>query len=147
LSRHATLGGSGFSLQITVDRYEFDEFDNWHDGDWVVGQVAVEMASGDRFSARVGITVLTRELADFASGLRRIVDDRSGAAELVHLESQIGITVKLDHGKGSIEGFVAKRPVAELEFAGVETDASFLVAATRDLEAIAREFPIRDSPD
>jgi len=146
LPREATLVGTGFRLQVVADRYEFDDFDNWHDGNWVICRVDAELVSGDHFSGRVGITMLTREPANFATDLRRLVDDASGTADLIHLEGQVGLTVSLDAGKGSIKGFVAKPPVVELEFAENETDLSFLVPAAREFEAVAREFPVRDHP-
>jgi hypothetical protein len=70
----------------------------------------------------------------------------TGEAELTHLEEEIGLTVRLKRGTGSLEGFVQDHVGPELRFADIVVDQTFVREAFRQIDAVVNAFPVRGDP-
>ena len=65
---------------------------------------------------------------------------------LEHLEAQVGCTVTLTSGRGSLTAFVREHIGSELRLSDCETDQSYLAETVRQLDAIVSTFPVRGTP-
>ena len=75
-----------------------------------------------------------------------MVASLTGTATLHHLESQVGCTVELANGRGSLGAFVKEHVGSELHVYECETDQSYLAQTVRELDAIVETFPVRGTP-
>jgi hypothetical protein len=98
------------------------------------------------FSARQSISLRTEELEAFRDELRKLDADLSGEAVLVHLEEELGLTVRLKRGRGILSGFVLQHVGPELRFDHIEIDQSFVREALAEIDAVVRDFPVRGDP-
>jgi hypothetical protein len=66
----------------------------------------------------------------------------SGVATLSTLEDQVELTIRLEAGKGRVEGRVEAHAIAALEFEGA-TDQSFLTQTLAELRQVNATYPFR----
>ncbi len=86
---------------------------------------------------------MTFELQDFVSQLRALADDSTDHATLEHIEERIGLTIALDAGHATVEGFLAEQTAGRLSFRPTAIDRSSLRETLAQLEAIVDAFPAR----
>jgi hypothetical protein len=142
----ATVAGHGCRLVLRVSAYEWpDEVSGW-DANWLTGEVELQAGQTGWFHARHGAALRTQELAQFRDELREVVASLSGTATLHHLESQVGCTVELANGRGSLSAFVKEHVGSELHVHECETDQSYLAQTVRELDAMVEMFPVRGTP-
>ena len=63
-------------------------------------------------------------------------------ATLSTLEDQVELTIRLESGKGTIEGRVEAHAIASLQFEGT-TDQSFLKQTLAEVRQVNAAFPFR----
>jgi len=129
-----------------VGGYEFPQIISGDDANWVNADVDLTVGRASSYSARLSLTLRTDELAGFLDELRALDTERTGEAELTHLEEEIGLTVRLKRGKGSLEGFVQDHVGPELRFADIEIDQTFVREALKQIDAVVSAFPVRGNP-
>ena len=67
----------------------------------------------------------------------------NGSATLSHLEAQVGCTVALENGSGSLTAFIREHVGSELSVRDCKTDQSYLAQTLHELDAVLEEFPVR----
>ena len=113
------------------------------DANWVTGEVAVSVRG---FTARQPIALVTAELERFRDELHELDANLTGEAELVHLEEEVGVTVRLKDGRGTLSGFLIEHTGPELRFGEIEVDQSFVRETLREFDALVTAFPVRGKP-
>ncbi len=145
----ATLQATGVRLVLGVEGYQYPQFDTGWDANWLVCDIQLDVQdqlnSQDHatFHAHLRPSIGTFELQDFVSQLRALIDDRTGQAILEHLEERIGLTIALDAGQATVEGFLTEQTAGRLSFRPVEIDRSSLRETLAQLETIVDAFPAR----
>jgi hypothetical protein len=121
---------------LSVERYGVN-------GTLVIGSVELEVGSTGLFhGTHRDLNLRIDELADFRDQLRELDRTLSGSATLQHHEHQLGATITLAKGKGTLAGFVREWSTV-LEFKDVPTDQSYVRQALDGFEAIVDGFPVR----
>ncbi len=143
MSIEANLRGDGCRLAVRLDRYEPSGLSTGDDANWVSGEVELTVGSIGTFSARHRLSYRTHQLERFRDELRALEHEPTGEATLAHVEEQVGATVRLEAGNGTITGFVREHVGAELRFE-VATDQLLLRQAYLEFDALVRAFPVRD---
>jgi hypothetical protein len=130
-------------VEVDVQSYERTPVGEYHDDNWLAVEVRVR-AGG--FRGKAAASILTWELAEFASKLRPLCKTLKGSAKFETLEEQLSLRLTGD-GKGHVElkGEVADQPGIgnRLHFA-LEFDQSQLGASIRELEKVISSFPVRN---
>jgi len=140
------LRGDGCRLVLRVDRYEYPDLRSGSDANWLTSEIELTAGATGAFSVTQALALRTDELEQFRDQLRRLDRELKGEATLEHLEEEVGITVRLSAGKGTLAGFVREHIGPELRFQDVETDQSFVHQALRELDAVVAAFPVRGDP-
>jgi hypothetical protein len=94
------------------------------------------------FTARCDVAWQTTDLLRFQAALHALLDDLSGVARLSTLEDQVELTIRLEKGKGTVQGRVEGHAIAALEFEGT-TDQSFLKKTLAELRQVNAAYPVR----
>jgi hypothetical protein len=123
--------------------YEFRSITTGDDANWVNAEVDIAVGRGSSYRAQVSLTLLAGELEGFRDELRALDAKPTGEAELTHLEEEVGLTLKLKHGKGTLSGFVLDHVGPELRFDHVEVDRTFVRDALAEVDALVEAFPVR----
>lgn len=126
--------------------YEFPQIRVGADANWVNADIDLVVGRTSSYTARMSLTLRTDELAGFLDELCALDTDLTGEAELTHLEEEIGLTVRLKRGKGSLEGFVQDHVGPELRFSDIEIDQTFVREALKQIDAVVSAFPVRGNP-
>jgi hypothetical protein len=145
MAREVCLLGDGFRLVLRVDGYERAELSG-SDANWLAGEVVLTLGQARGFRANVRVSLQTVDLEQFRDELGVLDRESTGEATFEHLRSQVGVTVRLTAGKGTLSGFVREHEGPELRFQDVATDQSFVRKALRDLDAVVSAFPVRGDP-
>lgn len=139
----ASIRGEGCRLVLRVERYAYPEETAGSDANWLDGEVELTVATGGSYRARERVSLVTDELERFRDQLRSLDADLEGEATLEHLEEQMGLTVRLEAGRGTLAGVVRQPVGAELRFHDVEIDQTSVREALRELDGLVRAFPVR----
>jgi hypothetical protein len=124
--------------------YEFPQIETGDDANWVTAEAELAATGGaSSYTARQRMTLQTTELARFRDELGALDAELSGTAEYSHLEDEIGVTIELKRGKGTLSGFIQDHVGPELRFESVEIDQSFVRQALSQFDSLVRAFPIR----
>jgi hypothetical protein len=136
--------GDGFRVELLVGGYESESRGESYDDNWLRGSVAVTLAQPPTatFSAGCDVAWQTSDLLRFQESLRTLLEDLTGVATLSTLEDQVELTIRLDAGKGTLEGRVEAHAIASLSFEGA-TDQSFLRQTLAELRAVTAAYPFR----
>src|SRR5271167_1361094 len=102
----ANLRGDGCRLSLGADRYEPSGLSTGDDPNWISGEIELTVGSLGAFSGRVPVSFRTFELERFRDELRELDMDRTGTANLTHLEEQFEAVVTVEGGRATIAGFV-----------------------------------------
>jgi hypothetical protein len=125
-----------------VAGYEFPQLTTGDDANWVNAEVDLAVGRELSYSARLSLTLLTDELERFRDELRALDAKPTGEAELTHLEEELGLTLKLKRGKGTLSGFALDHVGPELRFDHVEVDQTFVREALAQFDALVEAFPV-----
>ncbi len=87
--------------------------------------------------------IYTVELQRFTDGLRALDRDPTGQATLEHSAQEIGLTIRLDAGNGTLDGFLADSTAGRLSFENIDIDPAFVGQTLEQLDAIINAFPAR----
>ena len=139
----ATLQAAGVQLVLGVEGYQFPQEVTGWDANWLVCDVELDVQDHATFHAHHRPTILTFELERLTSQLRALIDGAAGPATLEHEEEQIGLTITLQAGNGTVEGFLTEQSAGRLSFKAAEIDRSSLRETLAQLEAIVDGFPAR----
>lgn len=136
--------GDGVHLELSVTDYERGPVGDSYDDNWLRGGISLRVAQSRTgiFTAKCSVAWQTTELLRFQEALRTLLDDLTGAATLSTLEDQVELTIRLEAGKGRLEGRVEAHAIAALEFEGT-TDQSFLAQTLAELRQVNAAFPFR----
>lgn len=111
------MAGEGCRLVLRVTGYERPEEESGSDANWLTGNVELLAGRTGSFRATHGVAFRTAELEAFRNELREVVESLNGTATLHHMEAQLGCTVTLSHGRGSLTAFVQEHIGSELRSA------------------------------
>lgn len=109
----------------------------------LVGDIELDVGLLASFHAHHRPTILTTEFERFRDELRALHGRLTGTATLAHTEEQLGLTVRLDAGKGTIQGFLADSTAGRLSLENVEIDQSCVRQWLEQLDEIVKAFPAR----
>jgi hypothetical protein len=139
----ATLDAAGLGLVLSVEGYEFPQFDSGWDANWLVCDVELDVGLLGSFHAHHRPAILTVEFERFRDQLRVLDETLAGTAALEHTEEQVGLTVRINAGKGTVEGFLADDTAGRLSFENIEIDQSCLRRWLEQVDEIVVAFPVR----
>jgi hypothetical protein len=146
-----TLTTHGLALVIDVHGYEFPEFTTGWDANWLLCDITLDLPHHGTFHAEHRLIILTVELDAFTQQLRTLhqqpTGQATGQATLQDSAEQIGLTITLDHGTGTIQGFLAENPTSHLSFQDIPIDQSFLPDLLTQFQAILDAYPARGNLD
>jgi hypothetical protein len=142
----ANLAGHGCRLTVCAEEYEFPSISDGPDANWINGEVQLILGASGEFSATLSVCLRTEELASFAAQLRELHDAPEGEATLRHLESEVGATIRLEAGAGTMSVFVRAHTGALLSAEDLPTDRSFIRDAAAEFEQLSGAFPVRGEP-
>jgi hypothetical protein len=130
-------------LVLRVDRYAYPSVTSGSDANWLAGEV--ELIAGETGSYRAShrVALRTGELAHFRDELRRLDRDSAGEAHFEHLEEQVGITLRLSAGQGTLSVVVREHVGTELRCHEAQIDEAAIRGALADLDAVLAAFPVR----
>lgn len=136
--------GDGVHLELSVAGYERERRGESYDDNWLRGGVSLKVAQPPTatFTAKCDVAWQTTDLLRFQEALRTLLDDLTGLATLSTLEDQVELTIRLEAGKGTVEGRVEAHAIAALEFEGT-TDQSFLKQTLAELRQVNATYPFR----
>jgi hypothetical protein len=139
-----SVRGDGFHVELHVAGYESERRGESYDDNWLRGSVTVTLAQPPTatFTAKCDVAWQTTDLLRFQEGLRTLLDDLTGVATLSTLEDQVELTIRLNGGKGTLEGRVEAHAIASLAFEGT-TDQSFLKQTLAELRQVNTAYPFR----
>ena len=139
----ATLDATGLEFVLRVEDYEFPQFDSGWDANWLVCDVELDIGLLGTFHAHHRPAVLTVEFERFRDQLRVLDEKLAGTAALEHTEEQVGLTVRMNAGKRTVEGFLADSTAGRLSFENIEIDQSCVRRWLEQFDEIVEAFPVR----
>jgi hypothetical protein len=143
MANEFAVGGEGCRLVLCVSAYERPEAQDFNDANWLTGEVELEAGTSGPFKATHRVALRADELKRFRDDLVPVVESMTGTATLSHLEEQVGCTIDLDNGRGTLTAFVGEHVGAELTVRDCKTDQSYMAQTLRELDAVLDEFPVR----
>jgi hypothetical protein len=138
----ATLLAAGFELALHIAGYEFPHFDTGWDANALQCYVELDLERYGSFHASHQPVIYTAELERFAQQLRGLDRDRAGQATFEHEAGEIGLTVRLNSGTGTLDGFLAEGAGGRLSFENIDIDQAFVHEACAQVEQIAEAYPV-----
>jgi hypothetical protein len=138
-----SLCGEGCRLVLRVERYAYPDVTSGTDANWLAAEVELTAGRTGAFRATHRVALRTDELAQLRHQLRLVDRDASGEAYFEHLEEQVGVTVRMSAGKGTMSLVVRELLGPELRFADVAIDPSLIRQALGELDAVVAAFPAR----
>jgi hypothetical protein len=138
--------GDGLDMTIDVEGYQFPQIESGSDANWLAGTVDLRVGTTGVFTANQKLWLFAPDLQKFRDELRILDRELSGQARLKHLEGQLDVTVELANGSGTLNGVVNERIGAELSFAQIQTDQTYVRQTLHGLEALLSTFPVRPHP-
>jgi hypothetical protein len=138
--------GDGLDMTIAVEGYQFPQLTSGSDANWLAGTVELRAGTTGVFTARQRLWLFAPDLERFRDKLRTLDRELSGEATLKHLEGQLDVTIELSNGSGTVKGGVNEHVGAELNFAQIPTDQTYVRRTLQELEAVLSTFPARPRP-
>ena len=138
-----SLCAEGCRLVLRIDRYAYPAVTSGSDADWLAGQVELTAGETGSYRAKHRVALRTGELAQLRDELRRLARDSTGEAYFEHLEEQVGITLRLSAGKGTLSVVVREHVGPELRCHEAEIGGAAIRDALAGLEAVVAAFPAR----
>ena len=131
------------SWLLHVEGYEFPHFDTGWDGNALCCQIDLRLERYGSFHASHQPIIYTIELEHFAQQLQTLDRDRTGRATFQHGTDEVGLTLCLDSGTGTLEGFLADNASGRLSAKNVAIDHAFVHHARAELEDLLGAYPVR----
>lgn len=141
-----SISTAGFAFTLRALNYENRKDGNGYDANWIESETTLELTKEGEFSVTKSVSLTAMELADFLEQLSRLDRELTGEATWGHFEGRFVLTIRLDAGRGTIEGYVGDPFFVKLEFCDVAIDQTAVRAAQQSLAAVVREFPVRGNP-
>jgi hypothetical protein len=138
-----SLRGDGCSLVLRVDRYAYPAATTGSDANWLAGEVELTAGQTGTYRGKHRVALRTDELAELRDQLRRLDRSSTGEAHFEHLEEQVGITLRLSAGKGTLSVVVREHLGPELRFQDAAIGEAAISEALSELEAVVAAFPVR----
>ena len=138
-----SLRGGGCCLVLRVDRYAYPSVTTGSDANWLAGEVELTAGQTGAYHAKHRVALHTGELTELRDRLRQLDQASTGEAHFEHLEEQVGITVRLSAGSGTLSVVVREHPGPELRFQDAEIGEAAIAEALAELEAVIAAFPAR----
>jgi hypothetical protein len=104
-------------------------------------QIELDLQCCGSFHASHRPIIYTVELERFAHQLRALDEDPTGEARLEHGGDEIGLTVRLNSGTGTLKGFLADSAGGTLSFENVDIDHAFVHHARTSSKPPSRHTP------
>jgi hypothetical protein len=142
----AVVCGESCRFVLAVSGYAYPDAKDGPDSDWLRATVQVTAEAPSFFQVGHDVCLRADELEEFRNQLRELVLGSAEEATLAHLEDELGITIRMTKGGGTLGGFVCCPPVAILDVGDTPIDWPAARAALADIEALVDEFPVRDEP-
>jgi hypothetical protein len=139
----ATLRAAGFELALHIAGYEFPHFDTGWDANALRCHIELDLERCGSFHASRQPAIYTVELERFAQQLRELERHRSGRATFAHGADEIGLTVRLNSGTGTLDGFLADSTGGRLSFENIDIDHASVHEACAQVEEIVEAYPVR----
>lgn len=140
--RLSIRGDQGESISVDVRGYERPDTGDFWDSNWLQCTVDVKVQG---FRATIGTSLRTDDFMKFFSELREIAEPKAGEATFRTIEGTLSIVVKMrKQGICTVRGKVRDNTQARLDF-NFDSDQTLLWETVEALEAITREFPIRNA--
>ncbi len=98
------FSGENGRLLVSVRGYANSSAD--YGLDWVSAFAELDVAYHGRFHGERELTLGLHELDRFEHDLAKLLDSLSGRAALEHPEQDLGLTITLDHGTGTIHALI-----------------------------------------
>jgi hypothetical protein len=142
----STLRSYYFQLRLSVEGYEFPDFNTGRDGNALACRVVIEdIENGDSY-LRHAPTLHNFELQSFTEQLRAL--ERKGSGQALgdpDAESgdEFGLSISVSNNAGRLQGFIGNQAGARLGFGPIEIDRTFLTDALALFDEIIETFPVR----
>ncbi len=134
------------ALEIWVAGRQFEEKDDYWDGNWLIVTVHCGSAGSDVWSQ--GPILHLSEVQWWLKEVRLLYQRIEGAVELNCMEPNLWVGIQLDQrGHGQLKLKVTPDNMREWHEYLVEIDQSYLPQLISSLEDILREYPIRSPRD
>lgn len=141
-----SVAGHSCRLMLGVIAYQFPKEQSGPDANWLEGEAKLDAGTTGRFHANHRVWLRTDDLEQFRNELREVVSSLNGTATMRHFEEQVGCTVDLKNGRGSLTAFINEHIGCELRVRDYQTDQSYLQETLRELDAVVKAFPVRGTP-
>jgi hypothetical protein len=140
----ATLRAAGFELVLHIEGYEFPQFHSGWDANALYCRIELDLERCGSLHASLRPIIYTDELECFAQQLRALDQGRDGTATFEHGADEIGMTVRLNSGTGTLEGFLADSASGgRLSFENIDIDQAFVHHARTQLDVTVEAYPVR----
>jgi hypothetical protein len=139
----ATLRATGFELALHITGYELPHFDTGWDANALQCYIELHIEHHGHFHASHQPIIYTVELERFARQLRALDRHRTRQATFQHGAEEISLTVRLNSGTGTLDGFLADGAGGRLSFENIDIDQAFVHEACAQVEQIAEAYPVR----
>jgi hypothetical protein len=140
----ATLRAAGFELALHIEGYEFPQFHSGWDANALLCHIELDLERCESFHASLRPIIYTDELERFAQQLRALDQGRARTATFEHGDDEIGLTVRLNSGTGTLEGFLADSAShCRLSFENIDIDHAFVHHAHTQLDVTVEAYPVR----
>jgi hypothetical protein len=137
------LRGEGCLFLLRIQGYQYPEIESGSDANWLTSEIELTAGNYGDYRATQRCSLWAPDLAAFASELGVLYHDLSGQAELRHLEDEIGATVTLRSGKGTLAVHVQEHFGAKLSFADAAIDQTYVREMQEQLDLLLAAFPVR----
>jgi hypothetical protein len=136
-------GEQGGSVSIDVRGYERPDTGDFWDSNWLQCTVDVKVQG---FRATIGTSLRTDDFVKFYSELTAIAEPKAGEARFRTMEGTLSLVIQMRRqGTCTVRGNVRDNTQGSLDFNFDSDHQTFLWETVKALEAIAREFPIRNA--
>ncbi|MGZ6638448.1 MAG: WapI family immunity protein [Solirubrobacteraceae bacterium] len=123
--------------------YEFPQFHSGWDANALCCEIELHLERLGSSHASHRLVLYTVELERLGEQLQALDRDSTGQATLDHSAEELGLTIRLLAGNGTLEGFLADSTAGRLSFENIDIDRAFIRRALDQLQPILDTFPAR----
>jgi hypothetical protein len=143
MAAELSLRAEGCRLVLRIDRYAYPAVESGSDANWLAGEVELSGGRTGAAHAKHRVALRTDELAEFRDQLRLVERASTGEAYFEHLEEQVGITLRLSAGNGTLSVVVREHLGPEVRFQDAAIGEAAIREALAELEAVVAAYPVR----
>jgi hypothetical protein len=142
------LTASDFQLELYVDGYELPDFDTGRDANALACEIELDLRRRlDLHAAHSQLILYIFELASFVNQLHALEHAQDGEATFGDPDEEsgdeFGLTIRINEGRGTLDGFLTDSAAARLSFEMIDIDRSFVRDTLAQFAAILQAFPVR----